>query len=171
MGLSLLATTSMPLKFWDQAFLTAAHLINRTPSARIGYDTPIHRLLCTTDYSNLHVFRCACWPNLRPYNTNKLQFRSLHCAFLGYSNLQKGYKCLDITTGRVYISCGVIFDENVFPFAALNSNAGAKYSSETLLLHPPSPPRELTDLPVINYPTNPVLPAPVLSIPQPVPPQ
>jgi hypothetical protein len=109
MGLSLLANVSMPLKFWDQEFLTATHLINRTPTKLLDYDTPLHRLLgATPDYSNLRIFGCACWPNLRPYNTHKLQFRSIQCAFLGYSNLHKGYKCLDISTGRVYMSHPVL---------------------------------------------------------------
>ena len=31
-GLSLLAHASMPLKFWDEAFITATYLINRLPS-------------------------------------------------------------------------------------------------------------------------------------------
>jgi hypothetical protein len=54
MGLALLATASMPLKYWDQAFLTATHLINRTPSKHIAYDTPLHRLLgAIPDYSTL----------------------------------------------------------------------------------------------------------------------
>jgi hypothetical protein len=104
MGLALLAQSSMSLKYWDQAFLTAVHLINRTPTKLLDYDTPIHCLNGSTpDYSNHRVFGCACWPNLRPYNAHKLQFRSLRCAFLGYNNLHKGYKCLDIATGRVYI--------------------------------------------------------------------
>jgi hypothetical protein len=37
--------------------------------------------------------------------------------FFGYSPLHKGYKSLDRTTGRIYISRDVIFDESVFPFA------------------------------------------------------
>lgn len=37
--------------------------------------------------------------NLRPYNDHKLQFRSKQCVFLGYSNLHKGFKCLDVPTG------------------------------------------------------------------------
>jgi hypothetical protein len=106
MGLALLAQSSRLLKYWDQAFLTAVHHINHTPTKILDYDTPIHCLLCATpDYSNLKVFGCACWPNLRPYNAHKLQFCSIHCAFLGYSNLHKGYKCLDIATGRVTGSC------------------------------------------------------------------
>jgi hypothetical protein len=31
MGLALLAHDSIPLKYWDEAFLTATFLINRTP--------------------------------------------------------------------------------------------------------------------------------------------
>jgi histone deacetylase 1/2 len=114
-GLSLLAYAHMPLKFWDEAFLTATYLINRMPSKVINFDTPLERLFHTKpDYESLRTFGCACWPNLRPYNNHKLSFRSKECAFLGYSNLHKGFKCLDISTGRVYISRDVVFDENVF---------------------------------------------------------
>jgi hypothetical protein len=60
MGLTLLANASMPLKYWDQAFLTATHLINGTPSKVIDYDTPLHCLLgVDPDYLNLQVFGCA----------------------------------------------------------------------------------------------------------------
>jgi hypothetical protein len=105
MGLSLLANTSIPLKYWDQAFLTATHLINHTPTKVLDYDTLLHHLLgATPDYTTLRVFGCACWPNIRPYNTHKFQFLSLKHTFLGYSNLHKGYKYFNISTGRVYIS-------------------------------------------------------------------
>jgi hypothetical protein len=39
-----------------------------------------------------------------PYNSHKLQPRSLQCVFLGYSLLHRGYKCLHIPTGRLYTS-------------------------------------------------------------------
>lgn len=48
--------------------------------------------------------------------------------------MHKGFKCLDISSGRVYISRDVTFDENIFPFAQLHSNAGARLRSELLLL-------------------------------------
>jgi hypothetical protein len=67
------------------------------------------------DYKFLKVFGSACWPNLRPYNANKLQPRSVQCLFLGYSLLHKGYKCFHIQTGRVYFSRDVIFQEDIFP--------------------------------------------------------
>jgi hypothetical protein len=92
MGLVLLATSSMPLKYWDEAFLVATYLTNRTPTKLLNFDTPIHNLLGTTpDYSYLRTFGCACWPNLCPYNHHKLQYRSTRCDFLSYSNMHKGY--------------------------------------------------------------------------------
>jgi hypothetical protein len=125
----------MPLKYWDQAFLAATYLINRTPSKVIEHSTPLEKLLkMQVDYNSLRVFGCACWPNLRPYNSHKLAFRSKQCAFLGYRNLHKGFKCLDIAFGRIYISRDVVFDESIFPFSKLNPNAGARLRSELLLL-------------------------------------
>jgi IS30 family transposase len=40
-SLALLAHSSMPLKFWDGAFLVVVYLINRTPSKVINYETPL----------------------------------------------------------------------------------------------------------------------------------
>jgi hypothetical protein len=134
-GLSLLAHASMPLKFWDEAFLTATYLINRTPSRVLNFDIPLtHLFQEQPNFSFLRVFGCACWPNLRPYNKHKLQFRSKKCVFLGYSTLHKGYKCLDTSSGCVYISRDVVFDESVFPFAELAPNSGKRIADKILLL-------------------------------------
>jgi hypothetical protein len=104
------------------------------------------------NYSFLKTFVCTCWPNLRPYNTHKLAFRSMRCVFLGYSSQHKGYKCLEPTNGRVYISHDVVFDETVFPFSKFHSNAGAQLRSEIHLLPPSllnpcgSPGVQITDM-------------------------
>jgi histone deacetylase 1/2 len=135
MGLALLANASMPLKYWDQAFLAAAYLINRTPSKVIDFDTPVHKLFAKQpDYSSMRVFGCACWPHLRLYNAHKLQYRSKSCVFLGYSNMHKGFKCLDVSEDRIYIYRDLLFDENLFPFSELHSNVGTHFRSEVLLL-------------------------------------
>ena len=61
MGLSLLVHASMPLKFWDEAFVTADFLINRLPSKVIDNHTPLARLLGQQpDYMFLRTFGCAC---------------------------------------------------------------------------------------------------------------
>lgn len=103
-GLSLLSHASMPLKFWDEAFQAATYLINRVPSRVTQNISPLEKLFQQKpDYASLRTFGCACWPHLRPYNNHKLQFRSTRCVFLGFSNMHKGFKCLDISSGRVYI--------------------------------------------------------------------
>jgi hypothetical protein len=111
----------MPLKFWYEAFYTTAYLINRLPSWVINFISPFQKLFGSApDYSWLKVFNCACWPHLQPYNTRKLEFHSKRCVFLGYSSSHKGYKCIDVTIGWVYVSWDVVFDENIFPFSQLH---------------------------------------------------
>jgi hypothetical protein len=88
------------------------------PTSVLQNETPIFRLLkIQPNYEFLRTFGCACWPSLRKYNAHKLAFRSKLCVFLGYSAMHKGYKCLDRSTGRIYISRDVVFDESVFPYA------------------------------------------------------
>jgi hypothetical protein len=53
--------------------------------------------------------------------------------FPWYTTQHKDIKCLDIAEGR-YISRDVVFDEIVFPFAKLHSNAGARLHAEIFLL-------------------------------------
>jgi hypothetical protein len=74
-AIALLAQASMPLKFWDEVVLTATYLINRTPSKVLGFATPLECLhKQKLDYSFLKTFGCACWPNLRLYNSHKFAF-------------------------------------------------------------------------------------------------
>jgi hypothetical protein len=125
----------MPLKFWDEAFCVVVYLINHTPSKVIQIETLIERLFHVKhDYQYLRVFGYASWPNLRPFNDHKLQFWSKQCVFLGYSHQHKGFKCLDVIVGCIYISWDVVFDENVTPFASLHANVGARLRAEVSLL-------------------------------------
>jgi hypothetical protein len=81
----------MPLKFWDDAFLTATFLINRFPTHVLNYASLIATLFgADPSYSFLCTFGCACWLHLHPYQTHKLSFRSTQCVFLDYSTHHKG---------------------------------------------------------------------------------
>ena len=119
-GLSLLSHSHVPFEHWDSAFETACYLINRIPSSVNRVKSPFELLFHQKpDYNFLKVFGCECWPYLRPYNSHKFSFRSKSCVFLGYSKSHLGYRCLDITTGRLYIARHVRFNETVFPFQQL----------------------------------------------------
>ncbi len=68
------------------------------------------------NYHFLQVFGCCCYPYLCPYIAHKLDFRSRPCVFLGYPSNCHGYRCLDPTSGRIFIAHSVVFDELSFPF-------------------------------------------------------
>lgn len=69
------------------------------------------------DYGCLKVFRCRSFPYLRDYGKNKSQKRHiLTFFFLDYSPIHKGYKCLELTTNRVYLSRHTVLNENNFSF-------------------------------------------------------
>jgi hypothetical protein len=87
------------------------------PPSRLLTPTPYFALFGThPSYDHLHVFGCACYPNLSSTTPHKLAPRSTHCVFLGYSSDHKGYRCLDLTSHRVLISRHVVFDKLNFPF-------------------------------------------------------
>jgi hypothetical protein len=65
-----LAHSSLPLWFWDEAFLTAFYLINSMPSHILNNATPITCLLnMSPEYSFLSMFGYACWLSLHKYNS------------------------------------------------------------------------------------------------------
>lgn len=82
-------------------------------------------------------FLAPCWPHLRPYNHHKLDLHSTQCIFLDYSNSHKGYRCLHLPTGRLYISQDVVFDEHIFPFSLPNPPSNITHSSLPSILGPP----------------------------------
>jgi hypothetical protein len=141
--LALLAESHLPQKFWDEACLTSCYLINRLPTPLLQNKSPFEKLFNQIpDYKFLKVFGCACFPNLRPYNSHKFSPRSKECLFLGYSQHHKGYKCLHLDSGRVYISRDVIFHEDQFPFAAVSPVSPSPSPVQAPVLPPllPTPP-------------------------------
>ena len=89
------------------------------------------------EYKSFRVFGCLCYPFIRPYNSHKLQYRSLQCVFLGYSFQNKRY-CLDPLTGRVYVTPHVVFDETkfLFPTPSLTSDSSAGILTPAILSFP-----------------------------------
>ncbi|GMI72814.1 hypothetical protein HRI_000950700 [Hibiscus trionum] len=121
LGLTLMAQSSVPFKYWSDSFYTAIFLINRMPSKVLGGVTPFEKnFKKKPDLNFLKVYGCQCFPLTRPYNSHKLEYRSKPCVFLGYCANQHGYKCLS-KDGRVYVSRHVKFNENFFPFSKRSS--------------------------------------------------
>ena len=146
----------MPPEYWVEAFNTVVFLINRLPTKVLDYLSPYEKLYKhSPDYTILRTFGCACFPYLRPYNRNKLQFRSKQCIFLGYSLNHQGYRCLDLDTGRVYLSRHVVFNEKSFPYQSLTEHASlpSQESSHVLIPHTMTPSLSATP-PSISLPND-----------------
>ncbi|CAL2265123.1 unnamed protein product [Prunus armeniaca] len=155
----LLNTSHMPLNLWVEAALTSVHLINLLPTPILNWSTPYSILFSKPPtYSHLRVFGCSCFPFLGPYVNHKLLSRSLECVFIGYSLHHKGYRCLDPSTGRVYTSRHVIFNEDCFPFTQLQVSSSSPYVALNLS---PLPTVPLPPPPVAHLPIDPVQPPPL----------
>jgi hypothetical protein len=101
----------------------------------LQHKSPFQKLFNRSlDYKFLRIFGCACFPNLRPYNQHKFEFRSQECVFLGYSRNHKGYKCFHIPTGRMYISRDVVFHESTFPFSSYSSTPQTALQPPSIVL-------------------------------------
>ncbi|KAL0373874.1 UNVERIFIED_CONTAM: Retrovirus-related Pol polyprotein from transposon TNT 1-94 [Sesamum radiatum] len=111
----LLISSGLPKFFWGEALLTAAYLVNRSPSVPLLGKTPE----CVwsksdIDLSSLRIFGCAAFALV---NGNKLDPRSQKCVFIGYPEGVKGYRLWvrDQPGLRVVISRNVVFNESEFP--------------------------------------------------------
>lgn len=132
-GITLLANSCLPFKYWHFAFDTAVFLINRMPSTVSNSKSPFECIYAKPpDYSFLKVFGCLCYPLLRPYNSHKVDFRSSPCLFLGYSSSHVGYRCLDLKTNRFYIARHVRFNEDYFPYSQLHSQLNPSAVSQSV---------------------------------------
>ena len=82
------------------------------------------------------VFGCTCFVHILTPGQDKLSAKATKCIFLGYTRLQKGYRCYSPQTHRYFISADVTFFEDS-PFFS---------SSESL------PVTEVLPLPIISSP-------------------
>lgn len=96
---------------------------------------------------------CVCYPNTASIAMHKLAPRSSACVYLGASLDYQGYRCLDLATQRVVISCHVIFDETHLPYSNFHHSPTADAYDLFIPDETPSP----LVLDPINSPTS-VLP-------------
>ena len=111
---TLLLHHKVPQRFWEDATLVACYLINRMPSSvlhdKIPHSIifPNQPLFCLPP----HVFGCVCFVHILNPGQDKLSTKATKCVFLGYSQLQRGYRCYSPDTYRYFVPSDVTFFEN-----------------------------------------------------------
>jgi hypothetical protein len=87
----MMISMNVPKYLWGQAVLTAAQLINRTPSRILDWKSPCEMLKGDNGgILPLRVFDCMCFLRDNRLTVGKLDFRAVKCVFLGYFAIQKG---------------------------------------------------------------------------------
>ena len=94
------------------------------------------------------VFGCTCFVHILTPGQDKLSAKATKCIFIGYSRLQKGYRCYSPETHRYFLSDDVTFFEDS-PFFS---------SSKSL------PVSEVLPLPIISPPIFDVVPSRPLQV-------
>ena len=92
---ALLFQMHMPKHLWADVISTACFLINWMSSSILDWVTPFQTLFPHKPLFSIEqqVFWCTCFiRDVRPH-VSKLDTKSMKCIFLGYSQVQKGYRC------------------------------------------------------------------------------
>ncbi|CAL9017645.1 unnamed protein product [Prunus brigantina] len=132
---SLMLDMSVPHHLWGHAVLSAAYLINRTPSRVLDFKTP-HDVfgdhVSPVSVSKLppKVFGCVAYVHVYSHQRSKLDPCALRCVFIGYSSTQKGYKCYHPPTQKVHVTLDMTFHEEVPYYVSPSSPIQGERGSE-----------------------------------------
>ena len=123
---SMLHDASLPGTYWAEAASTAVYLKNRQPTSRHPGKTPYELWSGEKpDVSYLRPFGCLAYAKIPDsINDGKLAPRSVKCVLLGYFGIGV-YRVLDRSSGRIFKSRDVIFEEGK-PKRTLYQTLGSK---------------------------------------------
>ena len=143
---TLLLHHKVPQRFWGDAILATCYLINRMPSYVLHDQIPYSILLPTQPLFYLPpcVFGCICFVHI--LTPGQLFAKATKCVFLGYSRLQRGYRCYSPNTNRYFISADVTFFEDSSFFSSVVRPSTPDVLSIPLVLPSPdfpSPPPDV----------------------------
>lgn len=114
---SLRLQAHLPKTFSGDCILTTTHLINLLPTKLLDYKSPYELLYSKPpNYTPLKTFGYLCYITDVTGIKDKFDPRGLQCVFLGYPFGKKGYKVMDLSTRKSYVSKDVTFIKHIFPF-------------------------------------------------------
>ena len=116
---TLLLHHKVPQHFLGDATLVACYLIDRMPSSVLHDKIPHSILVPNQPLFCLpsRAFGCVCFVHILTPGRDKLLAKATKCVFLGYSQLQRGYRYYSPNKHRYFVSANVTFFENssMFP--------------------------------------------------------
>ncbi|XP_019257939.1 PREDICTED: uncharacterized protein LOC109236188 [Nicotiana attenuata] len=99
----------IPIRFWGHCVITAAYLINRLPSSVLKGCSPYELLYKRRpQLEHLRTLGCLSFAK-QVQETDKLMPRAKPVVLMGFSDIQKGYILLDISTQQFFVNRDVVF--------------------------------------------------------------
>jgi hypothetical protein len=110
----MLLENQVPQNYWDHAISAAVYLINRMLSSVLNFQTPLQTLssyITLPSILNLppKVFGCVAFVHIQKKQRSKLKPCVERCVFIGYGQNQKGYKCLNPVSKKLFVTMDVTF--------------------------------------------------------------
>ena len=104
------------------------------PSLVLNWATPYHQLFQNNPFPiEPKVFGCTCFVRDVHPQVSKLDPKSLKCIFVGYSRVQKGYRCYCPTLQCYFVSTNVTFFETTL--FSLSSPVPSQGEDDDLLVY------------------------------------
>ncbi|KAG8479389.1 hypothetical protein CXB51_029761 [Gossypium anomalum] len=100
------------IKHQAEAVNTAVYVQNRLPTKVLEQRTPFEaRFGFTPSLTHLRIFGCLCYSQVPAVKRSKLDKRVQVGILVGYSSEKKGYRILDPSMNKVFVSRDVVFNE------------------------------------------------------------
>ncbi|POM69498.1 Uncharacterized protein PHPALM_14216 [Phytophthora palmivora] len=125
-----LKDADMPERWWPEALVYMAYVLNRTPMSRLVNKTPFEKVYGTTpNVCDLQIWGRVCFSHVAEERRKdkKLSARAVKCRFLGVSDEYKGYRLLDVYNNRFMYSRHVMFDTPEKVVSYLGSSKHQKF--------------------------------------------
>ena len=116
---AIMLESQVPTHLWPEAIATANYFSNILPTKSLHYHTPLDTLQTPYPIPSSHslpprIFGCIVFVHCPQWVRNKLEPRVVKCVFVGYGRHQKGYKCYDPLTRKVYTTMDCDFIDTIF---------------------------------------------------------
>ena len=150
---TLLLHHKVPQRFWGNAILSTCYLINRMPSF-VLHDQIRHSVLLSNQPLFClppRVFGNVCFVHILTPGQDKLSAKATKYVFLGYSRLQRGYRCYSLDINHYFIFANITFFENSSFFSSTAHPPVSDVLSIPLALPSPdfpSPPMDVVTRPL-----------------------
>ena len=121
----MLIESKAPKHFCPEAIATSAYLLNRLPTSILKHQTPLQALSSFTKIPppltlEPRVFGCSVFVHTPKPERTKLSPCAIKCVFVGYGVNQKGYRCFDPKTNRVFVTMDCNFLETEYFYTHLS---------------------------------------------------